>query len=52
MLVMTIGALVIIGTIVTVGLVLELCAVLKAPLGYQDEQGFHAGVKEACGDED
>ena len=27
------------------GLVLEVYAAARAPLGYQDEQGFHPGTK-------
>jgi hypothetical protein len=43
---MTIGSLLILaGVVMAGGLIMELCAVFKAPLGYQDEQGFHAGVK-------
>jgi hypothetical protein len=29
------------GGLLVAGLVLELCAVLMAPRGYQDEHGFH-----------
>jgi hypothetical protein len=27
------------------GIIMELCAVMAAPLGYQDETGFHIGVQ-------
>ena len=39
---MVIAALVI-GT----GVLLELCAVIRAPMGYQDESGFHIGVEHS-----
>ncbi len=26
---------------------MELCAVIRAPIGYQDESGFHIGVENA-----
>jgi hypothetical protein len=37
--------------IVGAGIIIELCAVIMAPLGYQDEAGFHAGP-ERVSDED
>jgi hypothetical protein len=27
------------------GLVVEICTAARAPLGYQDEAGFHLGVR-------
>jgi hypothetical protein len=27
------------------GLLVELCVVIAAPFGYQDERGFHFGMK-------
>jgi hypothetical protein len=33
------------------GIVTEILAVLKAPLGYQDDKGFHVGSEHSC-DED
>jgi len=40
---MIIAALIVsVGTLLVTGLILELCAVINAPLGYQDEAGFHA----------
>jgi hypothetical protein len=32
------------------GVVAELCAVMLAPFGYQDETGFHVGVERASDD--
>jgi hypothetical protein len=32
------------------GVIMELCAVVGAPVGYQDENGFHQGTK--CGEKD
>lgn len=29
------------------GVVLEICAVISAPMGYQDETGFHLGVERS-----
>jgi hypothetical protein len=43
--------MVIAALIVGAGVILELCAVLKAPLGYQDETGFHIGSKGAESEE-
>jgi hypothetical protein len=43
---MTVAALMMIaGAMVIAGLIFELCAVLTAPLGYQDEKGFHLESK-------
>jgi hypothetical protein len=28
-------------------IIIELCMVMRAPMGYQDERGFHAGDKDA-----
>ncbi|MDB6110853.1 MAG: hypothetical protein JWR69_2603 [Pedosphaera sp.] len=33
--------LIVVGTVLVVGIVFEFCAVIMAPLGYQDETGFH-----------
>jgi hypothetical protein len=30
-----------------VGVVIEFCAVILAPFGYQDETGFHVGSERA-----
>jgi len=37
--------------LIAVGLISELIAVAKAPLGYQDESGFHFGRESAAGAE-
>jgi hypothetical protein len=42
--------MIIAGTVMLAGILLELCAVITAPLGYQDETGFHAGAEH--GDEE
>lgn len=39
--------MVIAAIIVGAGVILELCAVIGAPLGYQDETGFHVGSEGA-----
>lgn len=36
--------------IVGVAIIAELCAVMRVPLGYQDETGFHVGVP--CAEEE
>jgi hypothetical protein len=36
---------------IAIGLITELIAVAKAPLGYQDENGFHFGRESAAGAE-
>jgi hypothetical protein len=41
------GFMMIAAIMVGVGLIAEICAVIKAPIGYQDETGFHAGREEA-----
>jgi hypothetical protein len=33
--------------IVGAGLIVEIGAMLSAPLGYQDETGFHTGAKKS-----
>ncbi|MBI3851697.1 MAG: hypothetical protein HY298_15690 [Verrucomicrobia bacterium] len=40
------------GTIFASGLIAELFAVVSAPVGYQDERGFHVGeqVSESVAD--
>lgn len=43
--------MVIAAVMVGVGVVMELFAVMGAPLGYQDESGFHVGSKRS-GDEE
>jgi predicted histidine transporter YuiF (NhaC family) len=35
------GLMMIAAAVLVAGLILELCAVLMAPRGYQDEHGFH-----------
>jgi hypothetical protein len=35
--------------LVAVGLIIELVAAARAPLGYQDENGFHFGPERPCG---
>lgn len=30
--------------IIAAGVIVEVCAMLRAPMGYQDETGFHAGA--------
>jgi len=37
--------LIVAGTVLGVGIVFEFCAVLMAPLGYQDETGFHPATR-------
>ena len=37
---------VILGLFIATGVVLELFAFVRAPLGYQDEDGFHSGVQK------
>lgn len=37
--------------LIAVGLIAELIAVARAPLGYQDESGFHFGRESAAGAE-
>jgi hypothetical protein len=37
--------MIVVGTVLAAGIILELCAVITAPLGYQDDTGFHAGVE-------
>ena len=32
------------------GLIIELCVVFTAPLGYQDESGFHIGAERPGSD--
>jgi len=32
-------------------IIMELCAVMAAPLGYQDETGFHTGAEGGKGDD-
>ncbi|MDB6020712.1 MAG: hypothetical protein JWQ04_569 [Pedosphaera sp.] len=32
-------------------MIMELCMVIRAPLGYQDESGFHAGAENAKDEE-
>ena len=39
------GSLTVAAAVLAVGLIMELCAVFTAPVGYQDETGFHPGVK-------
>ncbi len=33
------------------GIIMELCAVMAAPLGYQDETGFHIGAEDGKSDD-
>jgi len=44
--------MVIAALMVGAGFIIELCTLLGAPLGYQDEKGFHAGAKSADSAED
>ena len=37
--------MIVVGAVLVAGIILELCAVIAAPLGYQDERGFHVGVE-------
>jgi hypothetical protein len=39
--------MVIAALMVSAVVIIELCMVIGAPLGYQDEEGFHAGSKSA-----
>ncbi len=39
--------MVIAALVIGAGVILELCAVIRAPVGYQDEAGFHIGVESA-----
>ncbi|MDB6015975.1 MAG: hypothetical protein JWR19_464 [Pedosphaera sp.] len=41
---------VIAGMMLVTGIIMELYSVLKAPLGYQDQTGFHVAAK--AGDEE
>jgi len=38
-------------TLVAGGVTLELFAAARAPLGYQDERGFHFGAESRSGEE-
>jgi len=38
--------------LVAAGLVVELFAAATAPLGYQDEKGFHLGSEKAAGSDE
>ncbi len=33
-----------------IGVITELCAVMFAPFGYQDENGFHIGIQRTGDD--
>jgi hypothetical protein len=39
--------MVIAALIIGAGVVVELFAIMKAPVGYQDDRGFHVGAKSA-----
>jgi hypothetical protein len=39
--------LIVVGTVLAAGIIFELCAVIVAPPGYEDEAGFHAGMESA-----
>jgi hypothetical protein len=39
--------MVIAAIIVGAGVIVELCAIMKAPFGYQDDSGFHVGAPRA-----
>jgi hypothetical protein len=41
---MSATAMLIFGMLLAAGVVTELCAVLMAPLGYENEKGFHRGL--------
>jgi hypothetical protein len=40
-------AMVIAALVIGVGIIMEICAVVGAPVGYQDDAGFHIGVENA-----
>jgi hypothetical protein len=42
--------MVIVVIVMGAGLITELIAVMKAPVGYQDETGFHPGFEETGND--
>ena len=42
------GGMVIVAIIFGAGIILVLDAVVRAPIGYQDETGFHVGVKSGA----
>ncbi len=39
--------MVIAALVIGAGVILEICAVIRAPMGYQDETGFHIGVEQS-----
>jgi hypothetical protein len=41
---MSATSMLILGMLLAAGVVTELCAVLMAPLGYENEKGFHRGL--------
>jgi hypothetical protein len=43
--------MVIVALMICAGIIIELCAVMAAPLGYQDETGFHIGAEGGKGDD-
>jgi|GEM_PF-1376984 hypothetical protein len=43
--------MIIAGIMLAIGIVLDLFAVAMAPLGYQDETGFHIGTPKAEAEE-
>jgi hypothetical protein len=45
------GLVILAGIMVALGLLLDFWAAIAAPLGYQDETGFHAGAPKAEEDE-
>jgi hypothetical protein len=45
--VMSATSMIILGMLLAAGVATELCAVLMAPLGYENEKGFHQGLPGA-----
>ena len=43
--------MVIAAIIMSVGVIVELGAILRAPMGYQDQTGFHVGIPDADDEE-
>jgi hypothetical protein len=43
--------MVMVALMIGAGIIIEICAVVTAPLGYQDERGFHIGVEDGGSDE-
>ena len=43
--------MVIVAFLIGAGIIIELCVVMAAPLGYQDETGFHIGAEDGKSDD-